>query len=258
MMAPPNRSPEARRKIRRIRITGWTALSALLTTIVGFLVWAQTPYPEHPEPLRELYTRDDLTVESGPDWVVLTPATDSGALYGQALVFLPGARVNPHAYATSFADTVAGMGLSVVIPRPWWNLALTDPRGLEDFAPLVAPATITMVGGHSMGGVRACALADDPAISHLFLTASYCANALSQRSVEVLSLHGSRDELIDEQAIGDARALMPADYLEVTIEGASHASFGDYGPQSGDGVPTVTRDQAIAAISEQLDSWLTP
>lgn len=258
MMAPPNRSPEARRKIRRIRITGWTALSALLTTIVGFLVWAQTPYPEQPEPLRELYTRDDVTVESGPDWVALRPASDSGALYGQALVFLPGARVNPHAYATSFADTVAETGLSVLIPRPWWNLALTDPRDVDDFAPLLPGVEITMVGGHSMGGVRACTLAEDPSISHLFLAASYCANSLAQRPVNVLSLHGSRDELIDPQAVADARALMPSDYLEVTIEGASHASFGDYGPQAGDGVPTVTRGQAIAAVSEQLNSWLAP
>ena len=45
-----------------------------------------------------------------------------------------------------------------------------------------------------------------------------------------------------------------ADTTFVEIPGASHASFGDYGPQSGDGTPTISdpdmRADVTAALSQ--------
>lgn len=251
-MAPPSRSPAQRRRIRRIRITGWTALSSLIATAVGFLVWASTPYPEQPEPLRQLYARDDVVVETGPDHIALSPRDGQGAYSGEALLFFPGARVNPHAYATTFADTVATTGLTVVIVRPWWNLAITDPRERDHFDHLAPGATFVAVGGHSMGGVRACELAADPAVERLVLMASYCINDVSSAELSVLSLQGSEDLLIDQDAIASSRSLLPNDHRTIVLPGLSHASFGDYGPQSGDGIPQLSRTEAIEAITTEL------
>lgn len=251
-MAPPNRSAKQRRKIRRIRITGWTALSSLLVTVVGFLGWAYTPYPDQPEPLRELYARDDIAWSIGPDVVVLGPIDQDGPLAGEALVFLPGARVNPHAYATTFHEVVTETGLTVIVPRPVMNLALVDGRDLDDFDALSPATRITAVGGHSMGGVRACELATDADVERLILIASFCVNDLQETTLAVLSVQGSKDELIDPREVASARDLMPESYQEVTIEGASHASFGDYGPQTGDGTPSLSRADAIEAVTALL------
>lgn len=251
-MAPPNRSAKQRRKIRRIRITGWTALSSLLVTVVGFLGWAYTPYPDQPEPLRELFAQDDVTWSIGPDLVVMGPIAQDGPLAGEAMVFLPGARVNPHAYATTFHEVVTQTGLTVILPRPLANLALADGRSVDDFQKLSPDTPITVVGGHSMGGVRACDLATHPEIERLILIASYCASDLSETTLTVLSVQGSEDALIDQDEVAAARDLMPQNYREVTIEGASHASFGDYGPQTGDGTPKLSRDEAIEAVSALL------
>ena len=254
-MAPPSRSSAGRRRLRRIRITGWTALSSLIVTIIGFLVWASTPYPEQPEPIRDLLTRSDITVDAGPDHITVGPAASEGPLAGEALLFFPGARVNPHAYATTFADTVAATGLSVTIVRPWWNLAITDPRDLTDFQDL-SDAEFTGVGGHSMGGVKACDLAAEHELQRLVLMASYCATDLSGGSLDVLSLSGSNDLLVDPVAVDDARQLLPDTTREVNLEGLNHASFGDYGPQTGDGEAGVSRAEAIVAITEELVSSL--
>lgn len=252
-MAPRPHSPHLRLIIRRIRITGWTALSALLATVVAGVVWAQTPYPTHPEPLRELYARTDVSTTVSPDHILISPSDRTGPGVGQTLLFFPGARVDPHAYATTFSDTVANTGHSVLIVRPWFNLAIADPRPLSDFAALAPDTTITGVGGHSLGGVRACALATDDAIDTVVLMASYCATDLSDRTdLAVISLHGANDGLVDWQLVDDARGLLPAGSIETTLVGLAHASFGDYGPQSGDGQPEVERAEARAAITTAL------
>lgn len=242
---------------RRIHITGWTALSALGVTIVGFAVWAYTPYPTHPEPLREMFERDDLDISSSADSIVLSAVADGLPLSGQALLFYPGARVEPHAYATTFADTVSRTGLTVIIPRPIANLAIADARDLSNFGALAPDATITAVGGHSMGGVRACMMMSSHSVKALVLVASYCAEDISTTNIPTLSVFGSNDLLVSSEDRLAGQLLLPAGSTEVILEGASHASFGDYGPQSGDGVPTLSREALIEQLTSELVDFLS-
>jgi len=41
---------------------------------------------------------------------------------------------------------------------------------------------------------------------------------------------------------------LPPDTRYVVIDGGIHSFFGDYGLQSGDGTPSITRDEAQAQI----------
>ena len=101
--------------------------------------------------------------------------------------------------------------------------------------------------------MRACQLASDAGALVLF--ASYCANDLSGSALPVLGLAGSEDGLSSPQKIADARHLLPVDATMIEIPGASHAShasFGDYGPQPGDGTPTATDAEVEAVVVEQV------
>ena len=49
---------------------------------------------------------------------------------------------------------------------------------------------------------------------------------------------------------------LPASTKLVTIEGSVHAFFGRYGPQKGDGVPTVSRADAEAQIVRAVLTFL--
>lgn len=229
----------------------------LLSTIAGFATWAYSPYPADAEAVREVLARDDIAVTATAHLMVIESVAHEGPLTGQALLFLPGARVEPHAYAATFADLVVESGLTVVIPRPVANLALIDQRGVEQFARL-SPQPITVVGGHSLGGVKACQLATDPQIHSLILFASYCVNDLSQANVAVLTLLASRDELTDIDAVNQSMSFLPDSATKVTIDGANHASFADYGPQSGDGNATLSRKQVNEEITSHLIRLLTP
>lgn len=73
-----------------------------------------------------------------------------------------------------------------------------------------------------------------------------------------LSLSGSEDGLSTPEKIADARHLLPEDAELVELNGAAHASFGDYGPQAGDGTPTLTDAEMHAEVSSVLTPFLTP
>ena len=54
------------------------------------------------------------------------------------------------------------------------------------------------------------------------------------------------------QKIADARDLLPEGADLIEIDGASHASFGAYGPQAGDGIPSISDDDMRAQITEAV------
>ncbi|WP_313480412.1 alpha/beta hydrolase [Microbacterium sp.] len=242
---PRMRAPRSRG--RRIVVRALWSLGALIVLIVvGTLVWTQVGVMSaEPDPLAQARANPALEIEEAPEGIVLSPADGDSDV---GLVFIPGAKVQPEGYVATLQELAAEDGITVVITRPWLNLAFFDPRGLDAFTSAAPDVDSWMVGGHSLGGVRACRLAPDADAMVLF--ASYCANDLSDSGVPVLSLSGSEDGLSTPEKIADARDLLPADAELVEIDGASHASFGSYGPQAGDGTPTITDAAVRAQITE--------
>ena len=221
----------------------------MLLLVAGILIYSQVGVMgAEPDPLAEARANPGLTITEDGAGIVLSPAAGDT---GRGLVFLPGAKVDALGYVATFADTVVDDGVTVVITRPWLNLAFFDPRPLSTFTDLAPDVRAWAVGGHSLGGVRACQLAGDA--DALVLFASYCANDLSASGLPVLSLSGSEDGLSTPQKIADAASQLPADAAFVEIPGASHASFGAYGPQPGDGTPTADPADVDRIIAEQLD-----
>jgi hypothetical protein len=224
----------------------------VLLLVAGILIYSQVGVMRaEPAPLAEARANPGLTVTEDGAGIVLSPTVGDT---GRGLVFLPGAKVDALAYVATFADTVVEDGVTVVITRPWLNLAFFDLRPLSTFTGLAPDVRAWAVGGHSLGGVRACQLAGHA--DALVLFASYCANDLSASGLPVLSLAGSDDGLSTPQKIADAASQLPAGATFVEIPGASHASFGAYGPQPGDGTPTADPAEVDRLIAEQLDAFL--
>jgi hypothetical protein len=153
---------------RRIRITGWTALTSLLVTIIGFLTYFHIVFMAERDATLEVFRDDRVTLEVISGSLVLSPtgeATTAGVLY------VPGARVDPFSYLHPLVD-VAASGITVVIIDPLFNMALLDRRNLDELV-AVAPSIETWtLAGHSLGGVRACMLADHSRVTGLVLFAS--------------------------------------------------------------------------------------
>lgn len=228
----------------------WGVVGVLVIGIVGILAWSQIGVMSaEKDPLASVEDNSAIHVEDTEQGIVLTPADGESDL---GLVFVPGAKVDPWAYAP-ILQSLAEEGVTVVITRPWLNLAFFDLRGLDAFTSAAPEIDDWGVGGHSLGGVRACQLAADA--DALVLFGSYCSNDVSDSDLSVLSISGSEDGLSTPAKIEAARDMLPADAEMVEIDGASHASFGDYGPQAGDGTPTISDEEMHAQVAELLASF---
>jgi hypothetical protein len=244
--------------LRRIRITGWTALSFLLTTIVGFLAWAHVVYPADRDATIAVFRSDTVTVADHSGAITITPAASGNTLSDTVFVFYPGGRVDPWAYLPPLADLAAHSGIRVVIAKPPLSLAIADRRPVDELAALAGGFDRLITGGHSLGGVQACFQAAEPAVSHLVLWASYCANDLTAReNLHVLTILGGADPLTDPSAVTEASGLLPPHQNTVTIPGANHSSFGAYGPQSGDGIATVSPGDMIEQLTALVAEFMT-
>lgn len=221
----------------------------LVLAVVAFLFYSSLVLRGERAAAIRAWTDPAVEITTTDHSIVLAP---TGEASGSGLVFIPGAKVDPFAYLYKLTGMVERFGATVVITRPTLNLALFDPRPLSDFTSDAPEVDTWFVGGHSLGGVRACQLAAEPGVTGLVLFASYCANDLSGASLEVLSISGSEDGLTTPQKIADAASLLPGDADFVEIEGLNHAGFGDYGRQPGDGKAELDSSGARAAITDAL------
>lgn len=241
---------------RRIRLAGLAALGLFVVGIASFLAWAASPMPPEPGPLDAARTDPSFTLTESADGVVLAPDDPNGT----GLVYLAGARVDPAAYAHKLSG-LADAGVTVVIARPTLNFAIFELRPLTTFEGLAADSGVSRwyVGGHSLGGVRACQYAADaPAgsIAGVILFGSYCAADLSRSGLSVLTLSATRDGLSTPAKIAAAAHLLPGDAQLVSLPGADHAQFGDYGAQPGDNPATASDAQAEREITAAVLAFL--
>jgi hypothetical protein len=235
---------------RALRVTTWT-VAVVLVLVVVFVVWANVVMQGTRAAALQVWRDDRVAVRDAGDAVVMTP---TGTPNGVGVVFIPGAKVDAYAYMASFRQVVAA-GTTVVITKPTLNLAFFDPRPLSTFEAHVPSVHTWTVGGHSLGGVRACQLADGPEVAGLLLFGSYCANDLSGSELDVLSVSGSRDGLSTPAKVDAARDRLPASATMTEVQGANHADFGAYGAQPGDRTATIPPAEARAEIAAAVTRW---
>jgi Alpha/beta hydrolase family len=236
------------RRVRRggaARVTARVVGAVALVLVIAGLAWLR-PYPVTP-PAADA---SSVTVE-----VVHTPATwelrPRGGPRGAGVVFYPGALVDPRAYLGLLRPLAEEGHLVVVVNAPL-DLALLAPGAVGSAIEAHPDVRTWVVGGHSLGGVQAstAAASGDPRVRGLFLWASYPAQDISGAPVAVASISGDRDGLSTPADIAASRANLPPATAFTVVAGGVHAYFGDYGPQPGDGEPTVSR----AAAQQQIDA----
>ncbi|WP_061960356.1 alpha/beta hydrolase [Demequina flava] len=236
----------ARHGCRRVfRITG----AVLAIGWAGLLIWLK-PFTAIEPALDAMDSDAAVTVTETATSVTMVPteqATDTGVL------FQPGALVDPRAYAAHLRP-LAEAGHTVVVTKQPLGIAFLNTRALDGARAAHAGLTTWAVGGHSLGGVVASMEAngstDAQGADGLLLFASYPANDMSSSlTAAVESISGTDDGLSTPDAIELSRGNLPASAHFTVIDGASHSQFGDYGPQPGDGVATISDDDARSQIS---------
>ena len=171
------------------------------------------------------------------------------------LVFYPGAKVQPEAYAP-LMNRCAERGMVCVVVKPLFNLAIIDMDAAAGVTTQFPEVTHWVIAGHSMGGVAAAdylSRHEDEFDSIVFL-ASYPSVDLAEFHGKVLSIIGSNDQVLSREKYESAREKLPSGARELIIEGGNHAGFGDYGEQSGDGKAAIEREEQQFRTAEAIAS----
>ena len=164
-----------------------------------------------------------MQVDERLTWYEMTPGrrNASGDLVQPTtgLIFVPGARVDPRAYA-HILRPLAAAGYLVVVLREPLNFALPNSSHADSVLSVHPKIRYWAVGGHSLGGVNAASYADrDPRIDGLLFYASYPASALNRTDLKVTSISGDRDGLDHAGDIAEAKPKLPVRTKYVVIKG---------------------------------------
>jgi len=249
------RRPEAGRRRR-----AWIRVPLIVVSLgaIAAIAWLK-PFTAVEPALAAMQSDATVSVAEYPTQIVLTP---TGTPSTTAVFFQPGARVDARAYA-AILRPLAEAGHIVVIPKQPLGIAFLATSAFGSAQSAHPAVTEWVVGGHSLGGTVAAIDADahdDDATSPvvgLLLYASYPATDMSTSlTATVLSISGSVDGLATPPKIDAAKPDLPQGATYTVIDGAVHAFFGDYGPQPGDGTPTISHDDARTQISRASVAWV--
>ena len=197
---------------------------------------------------------DDIAVTSCDNGDMVFSPTSPVA----GLIFYPGGKVEHTAYVPLMVACAERDILCVLTEMPC-RLAVLDINAAEGIAEQYPEVEAWYIGGHSLGGSMAASYLERHSADFvgLILLASYATSDLSDTELEVLSVYGSEDGVLDLGKYEESKGNLPAALTELVIDGGNHAGFGIYGPQDGDGAAMLSCEEQIAltadAIAEMID-----
>ncbi len=233
---------------KRIKLIGIILAALLVVAALGFYIWTRVAtYPAFSEAatLAQASETDD-------GWYVHEPEGEPTV----GFVFYPGGLVEPAAYSPLMEQLSGGGVLAVIVPMPL-DLAVFGIGRADKVLDAYPEIDRWVIGGHSLGGAMAAQFvsSNPETFDGMVLLASYPADStdLSEIPAQVLSIYGTEDGVTGDVFEESLNRLPQGTVLQV-IEGGNHAQFGNYGPQKGDGTPSVSReDQQQQTTSAILD-----
>jgi pimeloyl-ACP methyl ester carboxylesterase len=226
--------------VRRI----WIAAGITATAV--FVIWSLIAYRPSAE-ARQASIGDGAVAVTYSEGVWELRAATRKARQ-TALMFFPGALVDPRAYAPLVrAVAAAGYPAFIVeLPRRGAFGGANAPEVHARFQAArrhLSGSAQVVLGGHSRGAVVASGLASRrlPGLAGLILIGTSHPRDvdLSDLRVPVVKIAGTRDGLASAEGVKQNASKLPAGTRWVWVEGGNHSQFGWYGFQPGDWWATV-------------------
>ena len=223
-------------------------------TVASFFVYVSDYYEADLGEAPVFAPTDNITVKTLDDKTIVYMPEDAET----GLVFYPGGKVEYTAYIP-LMEACASKGIACVLLEMPFNLAVLDVNGADGIREMYPEITEWYIGGHSLGGSMAASyLAEnEDAYEGLILLGSYSTEDFSDNELEVLSIYGSEDQVLNREKYEENKSNLPEDFTELEIEGGCHAYFGMYGSQKGDGVPALSNEEQIMLTSDAILSMIS-
>ncbi len=227
----------------------------LLALGVGVIYWLNNSYQPMEQALEVFAHQQEVRVEVN-DFMVFRPSqirSETG------IIFYPGGRVEPEAYAPLASQLASSGYLVAVVPMPL-NLAVLGVNRASRLFLTESGIKSWYMAGHSLGGAMAAryAVNNSSKLEGLILMAAYPAESddLSATELNVLSIYGSEDGRLSRSDIDASRQLLPPETRWLEIKGGNHSQFGWYGHQSGDKRATISREEQQQQIVAGIESFI--
>ena len=173
------------------------------------------------------------------------------------IVFYPGGKVEYTAYEP-LMKSLANKGFFCVLLEMPYNLAVFDINAADGIQNMFPRIGKWYMMGHSLGGSMAGTYLTDNYRDYegLILLASYVTNDLTHTNLNVISIYGSEDKVLNKDKYKKYKVNLPDSFEEMVIHGGNHAYFGVYGEQKGDGKATINNHQQIQQTAVILDKLI--
>lgn len=246
------------KKMKENRNKQATIIRALVVTVLLVLAGFWAVY------ISDYYHADmDAIVEFSADKDVLKKVLEDNTIVYETedvnagLIFYPGGKVEYTAYEP-LMKSLASEGIKCVLMKMPFNLAVFDVNAADGVQELYPDIEKWYIGGHSLGGSMAAAYLKENVndFEGMILLGSYSTADLSEGDLEVLSIYGSEDRVLNPEKYLENKANLPSDFTEIIIDGGCHAYFGMYGAQEGDGVPAISNEEQIERTAREVVDFI--
>ena len=219
-----------------------------LILIIGCSLYVSSYYPANDMALEALSHSSTNIRHLSDDTLIFEPESPN-----TGFIFYPGGKVEYTAYAP-LLRTLAENGILCILVKMPFNLAVLDINAADELLDLYPEIENWYIGGHSLGGSMAASYLENHVEDYkgLVLLASYSTVPLNTTNLKVFSIYGSNDQVLNAEKYQANRTNLPDDFIEYVIEGGSHAYFGAYGLQKGDGIATLSNTQQIECTANFL------
>lgn len=235
-------------KHKKWKIVSGLVVGMLLIVIVGGGIYVNNYYHADDTAIAALESDSEVTVETNENMTVFSPDDPAAGF-----IFYPGGKVEYTAYAPLMHSLAENNILCILVEMPF-NLAVLDVDAAEGIPEQFSEIETWYIGGHSLGGSMAASCAADNVETYdgLVLLASYSTADLSDTEMKVISIYGSEDKVLNLDKFNEYQSNLPDTFEGYIIDGGCHAYFGSYGPQDGDGTPTITVEEQTEKTTELL------
>lgn len=235
---------------KRKKILLSIGISLVLITIY-FFGYMQIYYHADEKAQLALKGNDEVNVvKIGNDYLFDGPGTK------EAIIFIPGARVEETAYAPLLLK-LSQEGVDAFLMKMPLRMATFE---------INAPDRIIekykydnwYIAGHSLGGVVASFNAEsNPEIfKGLILLAAYPTKKIPD-NISMLSIYGEYDGCLSMNEYKKNKVNWPINSSEIILEGANHSNYGNYGLQDEDKEVELTQDTQQSITIEKILEFIS-
>ena len=233
-----------------------SSILGTLTILVGtFFIYTGIYYHADKDRINKYLESKDVTINEINKAIEIKGKEEKAGI-----IFYPGGKVEYTAYEPLLAS-ISEQGYTSILVHMPFNLAIFNKGAADRYIKEYPGITKWYLMGHSLGGVMAstyfASTSNSYYYSGLILLGAYPDKDLSSSNINLLSIYGSEDKVMNKEKYEESKAKWPLKHQEYVINGGCHAGYAMYGEQKGDGIPSITTEEQIDIASSVILDFLT-